>query len=382
MSHSPQKSWVDVNLPAITENYRILLGILPTRTHIVSVVKANGYGHGALKVAEALARTGCSFFGVATPEEGIELRMGKIPGNIIIMSSVEPQDIPDLLRHNLIPVIYQLDIARLLSAEVSRRRKKPSPIFIKIDTGMGRLGLLLTEIPSFIKGLRQLSPLRIEGIMTHLSDSLDPEYTRLQRSRFERAVRLFLDAGYHPPYTHSSNSGAILMHNTGKDNMVRPGLAIYGVCPDTRTFQTPSLVPALSWKTNIIHLKTVPAGYRIGYGKSFLNRKSRRIAILPVGYSDGYSRHLTNRAAVLIRGKRAPLLGSVCMDLTMVDVSNIRSVQKGDEVVLLGSQKQERITAEELADRAGTIPYDILTSISDRIPRNYGPFPTQSQYTR
>lgn len=365
------KSWLEINLAALASNFNKISRLLPPHTHILAVVKANGYGHGARETAHTLAGTGCSFFGVARPEEGAALRTVNLRGKILVLSHLDPPDVALLIRHRLTPVIYRADIARSLYREVVRRGISSFPIHVKIDSGMGRLGLLPSEVPPFLQELRRFPNLRIEGIMTHLSDSLDREYTNVQRTRFEKAARLFLDAGYRPTYTHSSNSGAILMRNTGNDNMVRPGLALFGACPEKRLQAKRRLVPVLTWKTRIIHVKKIPSGFRIGYGNGYVNRRPRLIATLPLGYADGYSRNLSNRASVLVRGRRSSVLGTVCMDLTTIDVSHIPRVRPGDEVTLLGAQGRERITVEELAERAGTIPYEIFTSISAATPRVY-----------
>jgi len=365
------KSWLEINLAALASNFRKISRVLPPSTQILAVVKANGYGHGARETARTLAEAGCSFFGVARPEEGAALRTGNLRGKILVLSHLDPPDAPLFIRHRLTPVIYRADIARSLSREVSRRGIPSLPVHVKIDSGMGRLGLLPSEVPPFLRELRRFPNLQIEGIMTHLSDSLDREYTNVQRTRFEKTARLFLDAGYRPTYTHSSNSGAILMRNTGNDNMVRPGLALFGAYPEKRLQAKCRLAPVLTWKTRIIHIKKLPSGFRIGYGKGVTNRRPRLIATLPLGYADGYSRNLSNCASVLVRGRRASVLGTVCMDLTTIDVSHIPRICPGEEVTLLGAQGRERITAEELAERAGTIPYEIFTSISAATPRIY-----------
>jgi len=372
MSADLNKCWAEINLGALAMNYQALAFGLSAGVEILAVVKANAYGHGAVPVVRRLAAEGCRSFGVAQVGEGKELRRGKLRGRILIFSHLDRAEIPDLFREELTPVVDRIEMARAISRAARRRGRKNFPIHLKVDTGMGRLGLIPAEIPRFIRDFRRLKNLRIEGILTHLSEATDPVFTRSQRREFQKALRLFLDAGYHPFYTHSSNSAAVILRRSGGDNLVRTGLALYGAYPEKRLAKPGlSLKPVLTWKTRIQQIKKIPPGYRVGYGKMFLNRSARAVAILPVGYADGYSRSLSNRGEVLVRGKRAPVIGSVCMDLTMVEVGRIPSARAGDEVTLLGRDGREEIRAEEMAAWAGTIPYEIFTSISGRVSRVY-----------
>lgn len=372
MSADFKRCWVEIDLGALAANYQALACGLPAGVEILAVVKANAYGHGAVPVARRLAAEGCRSFGVAQVAEAQELRRGKIRGRILVLSHLEAGEIPVLFQSELTPVVDRIEMARAISRVAGRRRIKNFPIHLKVDTGMGRLGLIPAEIPRFLRDFRRLKNLRIDGVMTHLSEATDLVFTRSQRREFQKAIRLFLDAGCHPFYTHSSNSAAVILRRSGGDNLVRTGLALYGAYPENRLAKPGlSLKPVLVWKTRIQQIKKIPPGYRVGYGKMFLNRSARAVAILPVGYADGYSRSLSNRGEVLVRGKRAPVIGSVCMDLTMVEVGKITSARAGDEVTLLGRDGMEEIRVEEMAAWAGTIPYEIFTSISGRVSRVY-----------
>ena len=372
MDPQSKKSWAEIDLKALAANYQALVRRLQVPTEILAVVKANAYGHGAVPVARCLAGQGCRFFGVAQLSEALELRRGKLRGRILVLSHLDLKEIPLLFRYRLTPVLDRIEMVRAISREARRRGGGNFPIHLKVDTGMGRLGILPAEIPRFLQDFRRMKGLRLEGIMTHLSEATDPVFTRFQRQEFQKAVRLFLDAGYRPLYTHSSNSAAVILRRTGGDNLVRAGLALYGAYPEYRLAKSGlTLKPVLTWKTRIQQIKKIPPGYRVGYGKMFLNRSARAVAVLPMGYADGYLRSLSNRAEVLIRGQRAPVIGSVCMDLTMVEVGRIPSVKAGDEVTLLGRDGRGEIRAEEMAAWAGTIPYEIFTSISGRVPRVY-----------
>lgn len=372
MKLSRLKSWAEIDLSALAANYWALARRLPAKTGILAVVKANAYGHGAVPAARKLAAQGCRFFGVAQVAEARELRRGKIRGRILVLSHLEEEEIPALFQSRLTPVVDRIEMARAISRVARRRGRKNFPIHLKVDTGMGRLGLIPAGIPRFLRDFRRLENLRIEGIMTHLSEATDPVFTRFQRQEFQKAVRLFLDAGYRPLYTHSSNSAAVILRRTGGDNLVRAGLALYGAYPENRLAKSGLILkPVLTWKTRIQQIKRIPPGYRVGYGKMFLNRSARAVAVLPLGYADGYPRSLSNRAEVLVRGQRAPVIGSVCMDLTMVEVSRIPGVKVGDKVTLIGRDGRGEIRAEEMAAWAGTIPYEIFTSISGQVPRVY-----------
>jgi len=336
------------------------------------VVKANGYGHGAREVAKALEHEGSDAFGVATLEEGVELREAGIRSPIVILAGFYPAQIDQLLRHRLIPVAIEPDGLRRLET-LARKRGVSLGFHLKVDTGMGRIGFLASEIDSWLPELSRLRSLRLGGLFSHFShaENVGGIYTQNQLKLFHGLVARLRSAGYYPPLVHLANSAAVIALPSAYFSMVRPGLMLYGIYPSPGMASQVALKPVLSWKTRVLQLKKIPKGSSISYGQTFVTRRESLIATLPVGYADGYPRLLSNRGAVLVRGKRAPIVGRVCMDLTMIDVTDIRGVQQGDEVVLLGNQGREKLSADEMALWAETISYEIITSISARVPRIY-----------
>lgn len=339
---------------------------------ILSVVKANAYGHGAGQIARTLAASGSDAFGVASLEEGIELREGGIRSPILILAGAYPAQLDPLLRHRLTPTVCELEGLRWLE-RLARRRGMSLKFHLKVDTGMGRIGLSASEIDSWLSELSELKALKLEGVFSHFSyaEDVGGSYTQNQLKIFRRVLRRLREAGYAPSLVHLANSAAVITLPSAHFSMVRPGLMLYGIHPSPKIADKVTLKPVLSWKTRILQLKGLPKGSSVSYGRTFVTKRKSLIAILPAGYADGYHRLLSNRGAVLVRGKRAPVVGRVCMDLTMVDVTGIRGVQQGDEVVLLGQQGREKISADEMAVWAETISYEVLTSISARVPRIY-----------
>jgi alanine racemase len=336
------------------------------------MVKANAYGHGAPAVAKALAAEGSDAFGVATLEEGIELRETGIRAPILVSAGVYLEQLDQFLQNNLTPVVHELETLRGLEA-AAQDRGNTVGIHLKVDTGMGRIGLLAAEIDSWLPELSKLQALKLEGIFSHFSDgeSVNEEYTETQLKSFLFIVERLRRAGFDSPLLHMAKSAALITLPAAHFTMVRPGLILYGIYPSPHMANQITLRPVLSWTTRILQLKRVPTSSSIGYGRTFVTQRESLIATLPVGYADGYQRAFSNRAAVLVRGARAPVVGRVSMDLTTADVTDIRGVQQGDEVVLLGRQGNAEISADEMAAWANTISYEILTSISTRVPRIY-----------
>ena len=359
-----------VDLKALCWNFQQVRKKVGPGIKILSVVKANGYGHGACEVAKTLADEGSDAFGVATLEEGIELRRGAIRSPILILAGVYPEQMNQLLQNKLTPVVCEPEVLHRLEALAQRRRRSLN-FHLKVDTGMGRIGLLASEIDSWLPELAKLKALKLEGVFSHFSqaESVEGSYTQNQLEIFRHVVKRLRGEGFDPPLVHLANSVAVITLPSSHFTMVRPGLMLYGIHPSPEMMGQVALKPVLSWKTRIIQLKRLPKGSSISYGQTFVTERESLIATLPVGYGDGYHRLLSNRGAVLVRGERAPIVGRVCMDLTMVDVTDIRGVQQGDEVVLLGKQGEETISADEMARWADTISYEILTSISARVPR-------------
>ena len=336
---------------------------------ILSMVKANAYGHGAVATAKTLLAAGGDALGVATLDEGIELRQSGVGAPIIVVAGVYADQVEQYFSHSLMPVIYDLSDLTELEAAVEKRRTTLK-IHIKIDTGMGRLGLRAADIDSWLPRINTLKALKTAGIFSHFStaESVDGQYTKEQLAIFTGVVTRLRAAGMTASF-HFANSAATITQPAAYFDMVRPGIMLYGAYPSPAMAQQITLKPVLSWHTKIIQLKKVPAGTSISYGQTFITKRESVIATLPIGYADGYHRALSNRGEALVRGARAPVAGRVCMDLTMLDVTDIRNVQQGDEVVVLGRQDSAEISADEMAAWANTISYEIFTSIGTRVPR-------------
>ncbi len=341
---------------------------------LLSVVKANAYGHGIVEVSRELTSLGTDFLGVAIAKEGVVLREAGLKGPIILLGGIFPGEAGEVVAFNLTPVICDLKTAGELNAaaEPAGVRQK---IHVKIDTGMGRIGLLPGDIEAFFRGLAKLSNIEVEGVLSHLSDTENPDhsYSAFQRERFTSALELIRSLGFSPEVTHLSNSAAAVTLPETRFEMVRPGLMLYGVYPTGDFAEKIDLKPVMGLRSAIISLKKVPVGTSISYGRTFITERETLIATIPAGYADGVPRRLSGAGEVLVRGKRARIAGVVCMDMTTIDVTNIEGVECGDEVVIIGaaSGSGEEITALEVAERSGTIPYEILCNISARVPRVY-----------
>jgi alanine racemase len=359
-----------IDLESIRWNFRQARNKVRTGIKIFSVVKANAYGHGAREVAATLENEGSEGFGVATIEEGIELRKGGIHSPILILGGIFPVQLDELLDNKLTPIVSEVETLCRLEQMV-QSRKTSLDFHLKVDTGMGRIGFLASEMASWLPELTKLKALKLIGVMSHFTqmENAAQDYTQKQLGLFRHVLQRLRSEGYHPPFVHTAKSAGVLTFPLSHFTMARPGLMLYGIYPSPEMLKEATLKPALSWKTKILQLKKVPKGSSISYEQTFVTRRESFIATLPVGYADGYKRLLSNRGAVLVRGQRAPIAGLVTMDLTMVDVTGIRGVQQGDEVVLLGKQGEYTISADEMAQWADSISYEILTSISTRVPR-------------
>jgi len=364
--------WAEIDLECIRYNIRQVRKTVSQETMIMAVVKADAYGHGAVPVARAAIEAGAERLAVALPEEGAELREAGITVPIQVFGEVLLPQLPYYLDYDLIPSISRLETARGLDSLASEKGIKQK-VHLVIDTGMGRVGVFPEKALEYIEEVRALPNLEIEGLMTHFSsaDERDKEYTNQQWKRFTQVIKSLEMKGIKIPIKHAANSATIIDLPQMKLNMVRPGIMTYGLPPSHKVNQDYPLKPALSWKARVVYVKDVPSGYGISYGATYVTDKESRIATIPLGYADGYSRHLSNKGEVLIRGRRAPVRGRVCMDQIMVDVTHIPGVEVGDEVVLIGRQGEEEITATEMADKVGTINYEITCGISKRVPRVY-----------
>ncbi|MEK7280113.1 MAG: alanine racemase [Nitrospirota bacterium] len=361
----------EIDLDALSHNYNQLKGIVGKDVSVAPVIKADAYGHGAVRVSTRLEKEGTDMFIVAFVEEGIELREAGIKTPILIAGAFLPEDSGQIIKWNLTPMVFticQIDALDSSAKRFDRRIK----VHIKVDTGMGRLGLVPEDLAGFAGEITKRKNMAIEGIMTHFAqaDIEDNEFAIRQLNVFNGVLEELRRNGYNPPVIHSANSAAIICLKESHFNMVRPGLMLYGVFPIDKTWDI-GLKPVMSLRSKVVQVKRIPEGCSIGYGKSFITRRETQIATVPIAYAVSYSRRLSNSGNVIIRGKKAPVVGNVCMDMTMVDVTDHRGVCVGDEVILMGRQGDELIAAEDLARLTGTIPYEVLSCIGKRVPRVY-----------
>ena len=367
----------EVNLEAIRHNLRVVKKHAG-RSRLWAVLKADAYGHGAPAVARTLERARCDGFCVALLEEAIELREAGIVAPILIMGGHYGSAHEEVVVRGLVPVVYDLPQIAAFAGLV-RTGSVPGPVdvHIKVDTGMARLGVTMQELPTLLGQLAEYPEVRVAGLMTHLAcaDAPEENETNEAMGRFEQALQLLSARGIVPEVRHAANSAAILRGSALFD-VVRPGIALFGVSPHVGGKSlVRDLKPVMRVRTQIVALREVDAGARIGYGATWKAERRSRIATVPMGYADGLSRHLGNRGHMLVRGARAPIVGAVSMDMAMLDVTDIEGVSVGDEAVVLGAQDgplgRESIDADEIAAHADLIPWEVLTSISRRVPRFY-----------
>lgn len=362
-------SAVTVDSEALAANVRWIKDYIGKDVELMAVVKANAYGHGAAAVADIALNNGAVALAVANISEAMELRDAGIDAPILILSMVSTEAIPLALALDLRVTIYDFEQASQFQA-CAFQAPGPLNVHIKVDTGMGRLGVVADDAFALCEYARGQPALRLEGIYTHFSTAeCDQRYASEQLSRFNFALEQLHRNGFRFRYIHAANSAAMLACRGSRFNLARPGLLLYGLNPMPGSAATGGLQPALSWTTNIAQVKTLPAGSPIGYGNTYRTRAYETIAVLPVGYADGLRRSPRTWREVLVRGLRAPLVGRVSMDKVTVNVSHIPDVQMGDEVVLLGKQGGDEISADEIAEWIGSINYDVVTSIAPRVPR-------------
>ena len=355
-----------IDLTALRTNFRRLRSHMGDSVRVLAAVKGDAYGHGAVDVARALEEEGCADFGVALVEEGKALRQAGVRGRILCLGGAHTGP-EEALAHQLTPVVFDLESAKRFNA-LGRARGEAVRMHLKVDTGMGRLGVLLADWPAFLDRLADLEHVEVEGVLTHFSDAdeLEDHFTIEQNRRFEEALGMAKARAFHPPLIHAANSAAALQFPLLRHSMVRLGLGIYGIAPIPNC--PVELEPVMRVTTEVLMLKNIPSNYGLSYGRRWRSDRPSRIATLPVGYADGYLRSLSNRGEVAISGHRCPVRGSVCMDMMMVDVTDCPDrVRVGDSVELLGAI----VGAGELAGWAGTIPYEILTGWSGRVPRTF-----------
>jgi len=366
----------EIDLAALRHNFALVQRSIPAGCGILAVVKADAYGHGFMDISRELESLGVTAFGVAFLAEGIQLRKSGIDRPVVILGGLYPGQERKCVGFNLSTAVFSLEQARVLNDTASRLYRK-AKIHVKIDSGMGRLGIAAADAPAFFRELREMKSVELAGIISHFAsaDELDEEgrrYSERQAATFAQAVAEARSLGLAPRYVHIANSAAAFSMELPFCNLVRPGIVLYGALPSGDFEGKLDLRPVMRLRSTVAMLKWVEPGTSISYARRYTAPDRRLIASVPVGYADGYSRALTNRGEVLIRGERASVVGTVCMDWIMVDVTAISGVTVGDEVTLLGCDRQGNcIRAEELAARAGTIPYEIFCGISKRVPRVY-----------
>ena len=371
-------TYAEIDLSALQHNFQMIRSSLPRNTEILAVVKADAYGHGFMDISHELERLGVNAFGVAFLAEGIQLRKSGIDKPILLLGGVYPGQERKCIGYNISTTVFTLEQARALNQAASAGKLfRKAQLHLKIDTGMGRLGVPYSQVPEFLDELKKLPNIALEGVISHFAsaDELDESgqnFTTLQAERFAWALAEIRRSGFAPRYIHIANSAGALLQNFPDCNLIRPGITLYGAIPSADFQGKLDLQPVMRLKSRIAMLKTVEPGTTISYARRFTAERPALIASVPVGYADGYPRALTNKGEVLVRGRRVRVAGTVCMDWIMLDVSGVPGVAVGDEVVLMGSDEYGNcIHAEELAAWAGTIPYEIFCSISKRVPRVY-----------
>ena len=378
-------TWAEINLEAYAHNIRELRRVTRPPARLMAVVKANGYGHGAVEVAREALQNGARYLGVARINEAIPLREAGLEVPILIFGYSPPGLAPVLIDYELTQTVYSLSTASALSEQATRKGGKIN-VHLKVDSGMGRLGLLLVPTNGNpddiaaqnsvreIEAISRLRGLTVEGIFTHFAtaDSADKSYADLQLGRFMDLLNRLQKEGLELPVRHAANSGALIDMPDSHLDMVRPGIATYGLHPsDEVNKRIVDLKPVMTLKSKIIHLKRVAPGFNISYGITFQTKNHTTIATIPVGYADGFNRLLSSRGHMLVHGQRVPIVGRVCMDLTMLDVGGVAGVALEDEVVVFGEQGNEAVTADEIAASLDTINYEVVSTITGRVPRIY-----------
>ncbi len=368
-------TWAEINLDNLAFNFHSVKNFVGEKIRYMAVVKANAYGHGAIKCSQRLEKEGIDWFGVALPTEGVELRNNGITKRILCLGSFWSGQEKMLLNNHLTPVIYQIEQAEKFN-KAAKLKDLRVDFHVKIDTGMGRIGVRFDEVAEFAEKLKEFENLNLEGLMTHFAsadDSKENDFTNLQIERFENSLKLFEEKGFNPIYKDLANSPASVAHPESWGNLVRLGGVLYGLGDDIlpQDIDLPELKSVLALYTKIAHIKKVPKGETLGYSRTFETKKDSIIATIPIGYQDGYARTLSNKSRVIINGKFAPVVGRVSMDWTLLDVSEIKNVKIGDTVTLIGNEKEHSVKSSDLAKLSDTISYEITCGINSRVEKIY-----------
>ena len=372
----PRPTIVEIDLSAVRDNLRAVRSLVGPAVEIIGMVKADGYGHGAVAVARTLAAEGVKRFGVALVEEGSALREAGIAGEILVLGALLPEQASEIVEHGFEVALSDIALARRLDEVCRRRRGRPIGVHVKLDTGMGRLGFPTERALDVFCELAGLRGLRVVGAMTHFpsADEAGPadggvEFTRAQIGAFLKMREAVAAAGILVPLWHAANSAGILLHPESHLDAVRPGLALYGGFPAAQVPSPVKLRQAMTLKTRIVLVRNFAAGATVGYGRTFRTARASRIASLPIGYADGFSRANSNKGQALVRGQHVPIVGRISMDITLADVTGVAGASAGDEVVLYGRQGEAEISIVEAAETLGTIPYELMTALTARVPR-------------
>jgi len=372
-------TWTEVSLPRLRENFRSIQQHVGKQVTVCAVVKADAYGHGATECARALEQAGATWFGVTSTEEGVALRNAGVSARVLLMTGYWKDEEEEVVAHQLTPVVWDPWHIRRLARAAAKLQRAPFPVHLKVDTGMARLGASRRSLPDLLDLLSSNRALRLEGVCTHLKSAeiLDAPDVRDQLECFAGIRKTIERAGVHTDYYHVANTAALASHPDTWNNMVRPGIALYGYhlhfsCDESSVpISVPLVKPVLSWKTRVLSLHEVGANASIGYDGAYVTSAPTRLAVLPVGYADGLSRQMSSRGRVLIHGAYASMVGNIAMDITTVDVTDLARVRVGDEVTLIGSDGSGCLTAWEQARIQGTIPYEVLCRIGGRVRREY-----------
>lgn len=377
-----QHAWVEVSLTALQHNFRTVLSYVQPEADVCAVVSCDAYGHGASACSQALQKEGAKWFATTNCAEGVELRESGITGRILLLGGVQRGEEEDIVRYELTPAVWSWNHLELLENAAEKiKPRQPVAIHLKINTGMNRLGVDLSDLPVILETIHSAANLNLEGIFSHLAaaELTDGTQSETQIQRLDQALELVAKAKLDAPICHLTNSAGIITCPAAHFNLVRPGLSIYGYYLPFTSIVTriadPSLelpvIPALKWKTRIIQVREVEAGQPVGHSSGYVTEFPTKIAVLSVGYGDGLNRQLSARGRVIVRDDYASIIGNIGMNLTTVDVTGMPGVEVGDEVTIIGESGKRKITAWEHANLASTVPYEILCGISPRLPRKY-----------
>jgi alanine racemase len=366
-----ERVFLEIDLGRIEKNYKALKEKAKKDVEVMCIVKADAYGHGMKEVSKRLFHGGCNFFGVSSVEEGVELRKSGIGGRVFVLGGISNEvEAHSLVKYDLTPVVHEIEGLRILISFVKKKRRSLG-IHLKFDTGMGRLGFMPNDVKDLFEILKKEKEIHIEGIMSHFSESEKRNaYGLKQVENFKGIIGFFSSKKINPPYIHMANTGGLINYPEAYFNMVRIGIGLYGSYPSKELQGSLNIEEAMCLKSRITHVKEFEKGSFLSYGRTFRTKRRTRIGFIPCGYAYGYRRGLSNRASVIVRGKRCNVVGRICMDWTLIDITDTEA-ERGDEVILLGKKGNERITSWDLAEKLNTIPYEIFCGISMAVRRYY-----------